>query len=78
MAQEALKREDLQDWVRYSIAVNSAKNAVNHAEEKMALHVKYLRSEYSLGDGDTVDPKTGVITRATAPAGSPSPEIAGS
>ena len=71
MAQEALNRDDLQDWVRYSIAVQSAKGSLAHAEEKLVLHVKYLRSEYSLSDGDNVDPKTGVINRATAPVGNP-------
>lgn len=79
MSQEAIKREDLQDYVRFAIAAQSAEAALAHAKEKLGLHVKFLRSEYSLGEGDGIDPKTGNITRKEVDSGgSPSPEIAGS
>jgi len=78
MAQEALKREDLQDMVQYAIAVRSAEASLAHAKEKLGLHVKFLTSEYSLAEGDRVDPKTGDIIRKESSGGNPSPEIAGS
>ena len=79
MGQEAIKREDLQDYVRFAIATQSAEQALTHAKEKLGLHVKFLRSEYSLGEGDTVDPKTGnIIRKEVESGGNPSPEIAGS
>ena len=78
MAQEAIKRDDLNDLAQYSFAVRSAEQALANAREKLGLHVKFLKAEYSLDDGDNVDPKTGNIIRKESSGGNPSPEIAGS
>ncbi len=78
MAQEAIKREDLQEAMQYSLAVQGAERSLAHAKEKLGLHVKFLKAEYSLEDGDNIDPKTGNIIRKESSGGNPSPEIAGS
>jgi len=78
MAQEAIKREDLQEAMQYAVAAQSAERALANAKEKLGLHVKFLKAEYSLEDGDSIDPKTGNIIRKESSGGNPSPEIAGS
>lgn len=78
MAQEAIKREDLQVWHEYVMAGRAAEASLAHAKEKLGLFVKYLQSEYSLGEGDNIEFKTGNIIRKDSSGGNPSPEIAGS
>lgn len=68
---EALSREDLSALMGYRINHQRATQNLATAEELLNMHVKYLKAAYDLGDGDDVNPKTGIISRAVGSGGNP-------